>query len=238
MRIDSTVELAQWGKLMIRRFLGLEPWLSVQVERPRCYYGNRYARWCVDPSLISNNSVVYSFGVGNDISFDIQLIHSYQLTVHAFDPTPRSIDWIGKQQLPEQFVFHDFGIAAFDGIAHFSAPSVSSHVSHQMIVEESTVPSPITGEVQRLDTIMSHLGHQKIDILKMDVEGAEYSVLDDILASSVCVEQILVEFHHRFPTISVSQTKTIVDKLNLAGFRIFDISLSGEEFSFIHRGLL
>jgi hypothetical protein len=46
------------------------------------------------------------------------------------------------------------------------------------------------------------------------------------------VDQLLVEFHHRWPEIGLLKTRNTVDQLNSAGFRIFDISPSGEEFSF------
>ena len=39
----------------------------------------------------------------------------------------------------------------------------------------------------------------RIDILKMDIEGAEYDVIDDIINSPVPIAQVLIEFHHRFP---------------------------------------
>jgi hypothetical protein len=79
---------------------------------------------------------------------------------------------------------------------------------------------------------MSTLGHRSIDVLKMDIEGAEYDVISDLLSSRVQVDQLLVEFHHRWPEIGLLKTRNTVDQLNSAGFRIFDISPSGEEFSF------
>ena len=38
---------------------------------------------------------------------------------------------------------------------------------------------------------MSDLHHQQIDLLKLDIEGSEYRVLDEILESQI-------EFHDRF----------------------------------------
>jgi hypothetical protein len=80
---------------------------------------------------------------------------------------------------------------------------------------------------------MGELGHDKIDLLKMDIEGAEYSVLADLLASHIRVDQLLVEFHHRFPEVGVNKTKGAIKALNAAGYRIFSVSPSGEEFGFL-----
>jgi hypothetical protein len=68
----------------------------------------------------------------------------------------------------------------------------------------------------------------------MDIEGAEYSVLADILACRIQVKQLLVEFHHRWPHIGIEKTKQAIRALNAAGYRIFSVSPSGEEYSFQH----
>lgn len=44
------------------------------------------ASWVIVPKGIDEQSVVYSFGAGKDISWDLALIKKYGLTIHAFDP--------------------------------------------------------------------------------------------------------------------------------------------------------
>jgi FkbM family methyltransferase len=87
--------------------------------------------------------------------------------------------------------------------------------------------------VHRLATVLEKLGHDRIDILKMDIEGAEYEVIEDILNSPLPISQILIEFHHRFTDIGIGKTRSAVSRLNEAGYRIFNVSASGEEISFI-----
>jgi hypothetical protein len=77
------------------------------------------------------------------------------------------------------------------------------------------------------------LKRQKVDILKMDIEGAEYDVICDLLNCNINVQQILVEFHHRFKDVGVLKTKQAIAELNKNGFKIFDISSLGTEYSFI-----
>jgi hypothetical protein len=67
----------------------------------------------------------------------------------------------------------------------------------------------------------------------MDIEGAEYEVIEDILSSHVPISQVLIEFHHRFSDIGIGKTRSAVSRLNEAGYRIFNVSASGEEISFI-----
>src|SRR5690554_1691728 len=41
---------------------------------------------------------------------------------------------------------------------------------------------------------MTQLGHKHIDVLKMDIEGAEYDVIENILSAQLPITQILIEF--------------------------------------------
>lgn len=199
-------------------------------------FGNRFADWTFCPDSIQEDSVVYSFGVGGDISFDLQLMKRFHLHVHAFDPSPGSVVWIEKQELPVEFHFYPYGLAAMDGEISFAEPAEPG--IHSLFTTHSAEKA---GEglkqhvlpVHRLSTIVQKLGHQKIDILKMDIEGAEYEVIDDIIALPLPVSQVLIEFHHRFAHIGLKRTREAISKLNGAGYKIFNVSASGEEFSFI-----
>jgi hypothetical protein len=101
-----------------------------------------------------------------------------------------------------------------------------------MLTRETPGPA-IEAPVYRLSTIMKTLGHSRVDLLKMDIEGAEYGVLADLLVSKIRPQQILVEFHHRWPEVGSDKTCVAIRNLNQAGYRIFNTSPSGEEYSFI-----
>ena len=46
-----------------------------------------------------------------------------------------------------------------------------------------------------LTTIIAvELGHKSIALLKIDAEGSEYTILDDLLQSDLQIRQILVDF--------------------------------------------
>jgi FkbM family methyltransferase len=219
----------------MRRFAlalrGQELWQGVQQKVNKVSLGNEDARWCVCLEGLSERSVVYSVGVGEDISFDLELIERYRLYVHAFDPTPRSISWVRSQILPDEFVFHPYGVASFDGTCPFLPPRNPAHVSHTLLARLSPLAA-VELPVYRLTTIMKRLDNTGIDVLKMDIEGAEYEVLMDLLASGIRPRQILVEFHHRWPELGIERTRRAVRELNEAGYLIFNVSASGEEYSF------
>jgi FkbM family methyltransferase len=216
---------------MFRALRGQDLWQGAQIRCQTVWLGNPGARWCVCPEGLSAESVVYSAGVGEEISFDPGLIERFGMRVHAFDPTPRSIAWVRKQALPEAFVFHPHGIAERDGRCRFNAPENPLHVSHTLLQRAGLGPA-VDLPVHRLATILRMLGHAQIDLLKMDIEGAEYGVLADLVAGPIPVRQLLVEFHHRWPEVGIAKTKHAIGMLQDAGYRVFSVSPSGEEYGF------
>jgi hypothetical protein len=54
-----------------------------------------------------------------------------------------------------------------------------------------------------------------------------------MIKSAIPVDQVLIEFHHRWPELGVEKTRTAIRQLNDAGYRIFHVSPSGEEYSFL-----
>ncbi|MGI9175523.1 MAG: FkbM family methyltransferase [Rhodothermales bacterium] len=220
-------------KRVLRFLRGQDLLQGAQVRRRTERHGSDYGGWAVVPEKLSEKSVVYAFGVGTDVSFDLSLIRRYGLTVHAFDPTPRSVAWIEGQELPERFVFHGLGVAGYDGAATFHAPAHPDYVSYTALSRSGADVAAVEAPVRRLGTLMGELGHTHIDLLKMDIEGSEYEVIEDLLRERLDVRQLLVEFHHRFEAVDVRQTKEAIAALGQSGYRIFHVSPSGEEYAFI-----
>ena len=191
------------------------------------------------PTVLDETKVLYSFGVGTDVSFDLELIQCFGVQVHAFDPSPIAGKWIAGRHVPKQFHFHPIGLADTDGIRVFNPPEQAGWCSYSMLPESvRPVPQdaeePIRCPVATLPTIMRKLGHNRIDVLKLDIEGAEYEVVEALVHSGIEVGQLLVEFHHRY--VGLSRTATAIRKLNQIGFGIFHISETGNEYSFLAHG--
>jgi FkbM family methyltransferase len=212
----------------------LARWRQIQVHVPCATYGTEYGAWTVCPTDLDAQSVVYSFGVGRDVTWDLELIERHGVEVHAFDPTPRCIGWLKDQSLPAGFHFHPVGLATYDGLAEFSPPENPRDVSYSLARSGNAASPLVQLPVRRLSTLCSSLGHVQIHVLKMDIEGAEYSVLQDILGSGIPIWQVLIEFHERFYMNSLGHTRHAVCHLRRYGYRLFSIGASGNEFSFIH----
>ena len=199
--------------------------------------GSDYGGWTVLPGLLDSGSVVYSVGVGRDVTFDLALIERFGCTVHAFDPTPHSRDWVATQSLPREFVFHLLGLGDKDEEAAFAQPEVEGFASFGM-PDDSAQGSVIHCPVRRLESVVRDLDHDRIDLLKMDIEGFEYGVIDDVLAGPLRPTQWLIEFHHAMRHFKPEQTRRAVAALEDAGYGLFALSNVGHEYSFVHRSAL
>jgi FkbM family methyltransferase len=219
-------------------WLGREPRIRTTARLPVEVHGSDYGAFGICSGTLSEESVVYSVGVGEDVSFDLSLIARYGVTIHAFDPTPRSIAWVHQRGLPAQYRFHPWGVAAVDGSLRFHPPSNPAHVSHRAIPAAGAPDRPVDVTGRRLITIAAELGHDRINLLKMDIEGFEYPVLEDLLQVGPEVDQIAVEFHHHFSEIPAARTIEALEQLNAAGYLIFYVSPRGHEVSLLHKRLV
>jgi len=223
----------QRAKTALKRLIGKQLRLSVELKTAIRKQGD----WWFSPQDLGPDSIVYSLGVGEDIAFDLALIAQYDVQLHAFDPTPNTIDMLAKRNLPPHFCFHPWAVAASDGPQTFfprtRKDGRASAVMYTTIATGGLSDDAITVPAYSLPSIARQLGHSHIDLLKMDIEGAEYDVLTGLLASPVRPTQLLVEFHHRFPGIGLPKTAAIIKQLRAAGYKIIAVSETGREVSFL-----
>jgi FkbM family methyltransferase len=238
---SAMADFARRGRCIARALVGRDVYRRPQLRARKELHGGRpidgFGAWTICPELITSKSIVYSVGIGDDISFEISLIRSFGLpVVFAFDPTPTSISWLSRQRVPDAFRFLPYAISDYDGTARFFPHDDPDFVAHSLIARKTPGAQPVEVQVRTVPTLMAELGHRYIDLLKMDIEGAEYAVIENLLSQKVEVHQLLVEFHHldRYtPGMSPARTKDAIQKLNRAGFKAFHITPSGQEYSFI-----
>ncbi len=233
--MSTLLRILRRAKLWSKILTGKEILERLDVRIPTVKFGAGYGAWDVSIAGLTPESVVYAFGVGEEVSFDLGLIDAVGCVVHAFDPTPKSLAWARQNVRNEKFVLHEYGLAGFDGNVSFNPPEDQRHVSYTLLDRPQTMDNAVTLPVKRLSTIMRELGHSHVDVLKMDVEGAEYDIIADLAASAIRPKQILVEFHHRFPNVGVAKTRQAIATLRKMGYRLYALAASNEEYSFVHQ---
>lgn len=226
-------DLKQAVKRRARWCVGRDWYPGRDVRVPVRRFGSPTAGWTVACDRLSDRSVAWCVGIGEDISFDLALHEAYGMPIDAFDPTPRSLAWVRGQPLPAGYRVHPYGLADRDGQVSFRPPADPMHVSHAMIADGVADSVSVVGEVRRLGTLAAMLGQSRIDLLKMDIEGAEYGVIEDLAGQPLLPGQLLVEFHHRFPSVGIGRTRAAVATLRSLGYRLFHVSPNGEEYAFL-----
>lgn len=229
-RNNTLKRLEYW----IKSRIGKIAFIDIEHKCPKKWYGSDYGGFYVNHTLLSSNSIIYSFGIGQDISFDREITQNHHCQVFGFDPTPKSINWLKTQDIPDSFHFYPFGLGIKTEMVKFHLPKNKEHVSgsvfdHRLVSEEDYIEVPL----KSFSDILAETGHFHIDVLKMDIEGSEYLVIDDILRAGIPIKQLLLETHERFFNDGKQKGKKFFQTLYDHGYRIFAISDTYQEISLI-----
>jgi FkbM family methyltransferase len=191
-------------------------------------YGVQFA---ICPDGLNSKSVVYSGGVGKDISFEHGLVKRFGCDIVLLDPSPTGVK---TMELPEnripQLKFSQMALAAKSGTLKM-APPVEGNFSWYA---SDSGPGLIEVPVTDLQSLMKKNGHDHIDLLKLDIEGCEYEVIDDLLAKRIPVRQLCADFDYGYvPGVTRKQAIRAMVKLATHGYRLID--QSGANHTFIRK---
>jgi len=154
--------------------------------------GSPYGGWWVPANVLSPTSICYLAGVGEDVTFDLALIERFGCEVWAFDPTPRAQAHALTVE-ESKFHFLPIGLWSERSLQRFYAPEDPSHVSHSIANLQHT-PDYFEADCRPVSDLMHELQHDRLDLLKLDIEGAEGPVIESILRDRVLPAVLCVEF--------------------------------------------
>jgi FkbM family methyltransferase len=228
----------QWIRRKIKKWT--EPRLRLQVQKlPKQHIlGTDYGGYTVPEGLLHPNAIYYSVGAGEDISLDIEIANRYNPFIFIFDPTERAERHFAKvksnaekgiktplypnyiypttSQTFQKTMFEQVGLWIRADVLKFFAPAKSEHVSHSLANLQNT-ENYVEVPVDSLDELMKRFGHKEIDMLKMDIEGSEFEVIDDIISKNIAVKYICLEYH-RIGQKPIEKIQTSIDKLINNGY--------------------
>ena len=168
------------------------------------------SQWTIVTSHLGPDAVIYSGGVGEDISFERELIRRFGVRIHIFDPAPVAVHTIALVN-NDRLLFKPLGLAASTAARFSIGGGTDSSTWLKAGGSESLPCTSIARE-------MEMNGHDSIDLLKIDIEGFEYEVLESCLAKEIPIKQICVEFHDFFPEIPKAKTSEMIRALKFHGF--------------------
>jgi FkbM family methyltransferase len=155
--------------------------------------GTDYGGWRVPLDQIQPEWTCYTAGVGEDASFDLALAHM-GCDVVAIDPTPRAVAYMRPLLSRSNLRLAPYALWSEDREVEFFPPIDPTHVSFSITNRQHThgalrVPGRTVGSIAR------EFGHASVELLKLDIEGAEYAVLESTDLVALGVRVLCVEFH-------------------------------------------
>lgn len=191
--------------------------LGVPWRRPRGYVrlGTDYGGWWVPEWITRAGALAYSAGVGEDISFDLALA-ARGMQVVCFDPTPRAVSHFAANAPGDGLDFEAIGWWDDDCELRFYAPRDPTHVSHSAVNLQRT-SDYFSARVERPDTIRLRRADPVPDLVKMDIEGAEYRVLPAMIGAGFLPRVLCVEFNQPVP---LRMPRSCLRQLRAAGYEV------------------
>ena len=192
--------------------------LGIQFLRPNYIYLDNF----------NEKSVIVDVGCGHEAEFSKYMIEKYSLKAFGVDPTRKHTPLLklfeestkGKfQHLAIAVTGKDESITFYESKLNESGSILSDHTN----VRNDEI---ITYDVESvsLRELVRRIGTTSIDFLKLDLEGAEYGLLETITKEDISpFKQIFVEFHHHCTNHSIQETKMLVRHICSKGFNVFTL---------------
>lgn len=140
--------------------------------------------------------------------------------MRTFDPTPRAIAHVESVRPRDlRFVFIAIGWWESTGRLRFYAPRDASHVSHSAVNLQNT-DEHFTAEVKTVADHARDIGDPQIDLIKMDIEGAETRVIRSLLEEGPLPDVLCVEFDQPQP---LGEVIAAIRALMSKGYRVAKI---------------
>lgn len=211
-------------------------------------FGTDYGGWWIPKNIsLNENSIIYSGGAGEDISFDLKLQDKYNCWVVIIDPTKRAIkhyeevkkfynnnnfkftgniqkDYIQNiKNLNIDFnkiIFLDMGLYNKKDLLKFYKQDNSNYVSQSLEINMFGNNYDVV-KVDTIKNIMNQLNHNNIDLLKLDIEGSECDVLDKMLDDNILPKYLCIEFDLLLKNKDFNKkTEKIGQRLQSFGYKI------------------
>lgn len=219
-------EIKKWVRLREARALGLV------YQAPNFLYAPR----------LDHRAVVIDAGCSYQADFSMHMIGRYGARAYAVDPTLKHRPALEALQraYPGRFELLPLAISATPGALRFHESQ--SHESGSLMEDHHNVRADeirsYEVEAVTLTGLVARIGVEVVDLLKLDIEGAEYPLLEALSPADLApFRQIFIEFHHHaVARYTPDDTRAAVARICAAGFERF--SLDDHNYVFWRPGVL
>ena len=157
-----------------------------------------FGNYLIREDLINLDSVIYSFGVGNSISFEEKISAKFGCKIYCYDPTSIATDFMNNYHYDKnKIIYNCYGIWIEDKKVKFFAQNEKNQTKRGGSITnlfESQKYDLL--QCYTLGTLMSQNNHSNIDLVKLDIEGAGIDVIDNFVSQNIFPKQIIAEFEY------------------------------------------
>ncbi|WP_133649219.1 FkbM family methyltransferase [Paraburkholderia flava] len=182
--------------------------------------------------FLRRDSVVVDLGA-NVGAFSRLMSEKYGCVCYAVEPNPACFARLAGFARVKPF---NFAIADREGTMNFFV-AANSEASSFTRTHDSDIEIPVTA--MRLDTFTEQQGIGRLDLLKIDIEGAEVSLLDSLPDAFLSnIGQIAIEFHDFCDLVKREDVVRLERRLESLGFLSINFtrdSYGHEDHLFVNR---
>ncbi len=216
--------IRQWKAIARRAFDAI--WCDANI--PLQPYG-KFNVWQIYGDTLNSESIIISGGVGREIATELELVDNFGCHIDLFDPSPTGISTMKLAENQRSNIeYFPMGLSGKSGAVRFSEPVNSDEGSFTVSREGGDLEFDCTS----ISDFANSRGYSLIDLVKMDIEGFEYEVIEDLLKNAPPVNQLCIEFHHFEAHISWRETARALKLMGEAGFQV--VSKTGSDYTLIH----
>jgi len=186
----------------------------------------------ISPDLLTADSVVLDLGA-NYGAFANAMASRFQCEVYAVEASPRVFAQMPTGDFVKKF---NFAICGRSGTVALNISS-NHEVTSLKRLDNWEYIDTIRVEGLSLDEFLKTESVPQIDLLKIDIEGAEIEVFNSCSDAFLrSIDQITVEFHEWLGGSSKTEVTDIVSRLQTLGFFVFKLSRANfSDVLFVHR---
>jgi FkbM family methyltransferase len=180
------------------------------AARVQHFHGNNLYHHLLDFDL-TEASTVFDLG-GYEGDFASNMFCRYLSTVHVFEPVPAYCVQIRQRFVRNPRVHvHEVGLAG----ATRDAVLYPAQAGTSMFVDRMGAGDTVTIRLVRADDYIRELGVTGIDLMKINIEGGEYELLEHLLDTGWAerIRNVLVQFHEEVVPDAPERMRAIHERL-------------------------